>query len=300
MAMINQSSLSCGPGSTVFIKATGFDGKSPVAITVGNQIIAAVLGDPTLRSVTFFGEQVPNIENLPAISFVVPDGLMSGPATMTDGSLNSVALSLIVSSQYAQASDYIGEGADLDPISPVGSELDAILRRASGYVDAFIGGSVRLSNYVEQHRFKKSRRVYPFHSPISAVLSLSIVTSNTIRTVMNPSDVFVNAEGRYLEMLAYGFGNYALVGALETIGYAANVLELTLTAGYPIYAIPDPIRESTIMIASALIDQRRKRVIGLGGLAKLDKDSVESDGQPFAVPQDVKAMLRPYIVRSIR
>lgn len=300
MATINQSSLSCGPGSAVTIEADGFDGKSPIVITVGNQIVAAVLGAPTRQSVSFMGTQGANSTNLPAISFTVPDGLMSGPATMADGSSNVASFNLIVSSQYAQAADYIGEGADLDPISPTGAELDALLRRASGYVDAFIGGSVRLSNYVEQHRFKKSRRVYPFHSPISAVLSLSIVTSNTIRTVMNPGDVFVNAEGRYLEMLAYGFGNYALVGALETIGYAANVLELTLTAGYPVYAIPDPIRESTIMIASALIDQRRKRVIGLGGLAKLDKDSVESDGQPFSVPQDVKAILRPYIVRSIR
>ncbi len=300
MATIDQSSLVCGPGNIASVPCDGFDG-GPATISVSGQTVAAVLGQPTTGAMLLpatFGYSADGTTTV--FSFTVPDGLQSGVATVTDLSGNIATFGLAVASQYAQQSDYTGEGADLDPLFPTGPELDVILRRASAYVDSFIGGTVRQLTWLERHRFRKSRRIYPYHRPVVSIDSLTFVTSNTTRTVFAPSDLFIDPDLNYVEMLAYGFGNYALLGAFETVGYSANVLEVTLTAGYPAAQTPDAVREATVMIASSLIDVRRKRALGLGGMKQLDKDSLVSDGQPFAIPQDVKAMLRPFIVRSLR
>lgn len=121
-----------------------------------------------------------------------------------------------------------------------------------------------------------------------------------MRTTFNAADLYVDPDLNYVEMLAYGFGNYALLGAFETVGYSANVLEVTLTAGYAVRDLPNQLRQATVLIAASLADARPKRILGLAGLTQLEKDSLTNDGSGFTIPGDVKAMLRRFTAVTIR
>lgn len=295
MASISALTVSAAPGNTTTVASTGL-ASGPATVVVAGQLAAAVNGVSATASVAIPA----TISATGVVTFVAPDGIQSGAAIITDGGSATAAFALAAVSQYAFAADFVGVGSERDPLGFQPGEVDLILQRSSAIIDAFVGATLRQQRYFERHRFRKSRRFYPYHRPVRSVDSLAFVTSNTVRTTFNAADLYVDPDLDYVEMLAYGFGNYALLGAFETVGYSANVLEVTLTAGYAVRDLPNQLRQATVLIAASLADARPKRILGLAGLTQLEKDSLTNDGSGFTIPGDVKAMLRRFTAVTIR
>ena len=117
-------------------------------------------------------------------------------------------------------------------------------------------------------------------------------------TVFNEYDVYTNNDLGYIEILAYAVGNYALLGALQVIGYSANVFEMSYTSGYAMSNYPGPVMDATMMVANAMLEYRNAISLGLGGLKTLGKDLPVSQGQ-FSMPSDAKSLLSSYTTQMV-
>ncbi len=299
------------PGNTVTLLGSGLTAGAGASVVLGGQLVLSPTGaaptyDGTLTLAADFAGT--------SVAVTIPDGATTGTLTVTASDGSQATCTLRVESQYLQAPEYVGEGMDTSDLAT--GELDQILRDASAYVDAFIGGGdenvsgLRLIQSVEHHKFHPRRagppRFWPWRRPIVSLDSLVFITSQQIRTQFNvsqttASDVYLNPELNYIEMLAYAFGSYALLGAIETVGFSANVVEVGYTAGYAWANYPLPLRKATKMIATELLTYRQIQARGAGGLdlVRHGYQQYKVRKVPFAIPDPAKELLRPFVTRRL-
>jgi len=281
------SGLTAGPNASVVLKQQGS------VRAEWSQVPDPFWVDTVLAS-TFTGT---------AVSFTVPDGAVSGPLVITADDLSTVTLSLRVASQYILAADYLGEGTDTSDLAPAGQplytdggELDVVLRRASAYIDTWLGYAVRMQPRFETHAWRKSRRTYPFCFPVRSVDNFLVRISNFQQATISPNDIVINQDQRYIEILSYAVASYALLGAIQNLGLIANFVELNYTAGFSMLEMPPEIRQACAMIATELLIYRRLNRLGLAGLgsAKQGQQAFDRRSEPFQVPQPALELLRPF------
>ena len=172
-----------------------------------------------------------------------------------------------------------------------------------------MGHSLRQLQVLERHRWRAPRndappRIFPWRvrgrrCPILSIDQLVFVAAKDIVTTFNPYDIYTNTSLGYLEILAYAIGNYALLGALEVIGYSANVFELAYTSGYPMAQYPSAVMDATMIVASKMIEYRNAMALGLGGLKSLGKDLPVSQGSFIQMPGEAKVALGPYVAQMV-
>ncbi len=279
------------PGATVTIPGTGFG-------TSGTLRLLQQSADHSLTTVvaaTFTDT---------AVTFVVPDGAISGPLQITAQDASVATTALTVNSQYLFASQYIGEGTDITDFAA--GEMDAILRRASQYADSYLSQGTReamtfrLLQTVEKHRWRRSRRLYPWRCPVVSVDAFAYIATPAIQATFDPSVFVVQEDADYIEMVIWSVG-YSYIQALASQTLAdAGICKLTYTAGYAYVNYPQALREAVTMIATELIDQRRIHKMGLGALDRARQGYVQYDrrSDPFEIPQPAKQLLDS--LRSVR
>jgi hypothetical protein len=203
-------------------------------------------------------------------------------------------------SQYLQAVEFTGQGIPLDDLAP--GELDAVLQDASGYADVFMGGSRRRLQTVEMSRYHQvSRRIYPRHRPLLSIDAFQIVISNSQVGTINVQDIVLNADLGYAEILSYAVANYALLGEIQNLGYAANIAKLTYTHGWQYMQTPDALQAATKLIATELLTYRRIQAQGLGGFSsvKQGNQQFQRRSESFDIPAVAKELLLPFVQRRL-
>lgn len=299
------------PGNTVTLNGSGLVPGAGASVVLGGQLLLSSTG----AAPTYTGTLNLNATfATTSVSFPVRDGATNGPLTVTAADGTTATCELRVESQYVQSSEYIDEGIDTSDL--LSGELDQILREASGYIDAFIAQGdrdvrgLRLLQTVELHKFRPRRsgppRFWPYRRPIVSLDSCVFVTSQQIRTAFNTSqttssDVYLNADLGYVEMLAYAFGNYVLLGQIETIGFSANVVEIGYTAGYAWNNYPLALRKACKIVATELLTYRQIQARGAGGLdlVRHGYQQYKVRPVPFAIPQPARELLRPFVSRRM-
>jgi hypothetical protein len=303
----------CAPGNQVTLAGTDLSGVTEV--TLGGQLNIHDDGSPPTWDGTVV---IPAQSSSTSVTFTVPDNVRSGQISATAGDTSIATTQLRIVSQYVQASEYAGGTEGVDTSQLAAGVLDQVLRDASAWADTFtaIGTrddpGIRQLQTVELHKFRPkisgAPRIWPWRSlRLTSVDSLVFVTSNQLRTQFNvsqtsSSDVFFNNDLAYTEMLAYAFGNYVLLGAIETIGFSANVIELGYTSGYSYVNYPAAIRKATSIIATELLTYARIQAGGMGGFSSVKQGLTQKDrrDEAFAIPAPAKDLLRPYISRALR
>jgi hypothetical protein len=299
-ASLSVAVVNGAPGNVITIPGADLVPGDSATVSVANQ---GITDPPTLTSKSIVLPATFTTTNVTIGP--LPDGLMSGPLTITAADGTTATCALRARSQYAQASEYIGEGVPTNGLAT--GELDVILQRASGIVDKFMGESLRLLQVLEQPKYMPPRqemapRLYPWRTsgrdmPITSVDQLTFVSAKDLITQFNIDDLYINSDLNYVEVLAYAIGNYALLGELQTIGYSANVFHLTYTSGFGIADYPGAIVDATIIVASELIKKRNLAAMNLGGVKSFeDKGDFETQ---FVMPPHARMLLKPYIVRAI-
>ena len=298
-AALTAAVVDAAPGNVVTIKGSGLTGGSGASVVIANQGVLDPPGlspAPLTLATTFASDGN-------SVAITIPDGVMPGTVTVTAHDSTTATCALRIVSQYVQAAEYIGEGVDTSGLAP--GELDVILRRASSYADRFMGDSIRLLQVVEKHRYRARedvapviwpRRVRGRDVPVLSVDQLAFVSSNQVKSVFNTDDSYTINDNGSIEVLAYAIGDYALLGALERIGYSANVVEIAYTSGFPVALYPAEVRDATITIATEILSYRRIQADGLGGLSRVKKGQVQYDrrNEPFAIPTEARELLARY------
>lgn len=292
------------PGNTVQVPGAGLVPGGSASVTLSNQGVTAA---PDLVSQTITLPAVFNDSNVQIGP--LPDGITGGTLTVTAGDATVATCALRACSQYVQASEYAanGEGLDAYVASLAAGELDNVLRRASAMLDAYMTESVRYLQVLERHRYQARANGAPFvfpwrpsgrPLPIVSVDQLTFVSALDLVTVFNVTDIYVNQDLNYLEILAYAIGNYALLGQLQIIGYSANVLELTYTSGFTLGMYPSEIREATILTTTALLNRRMRNQTGMGAFGKFE-DKLVIDPAGIKIPSEAKVLIKPWVAWRI-
>lgn len=302
MATLNVTIVDGAPGNIITLPGSGLTPGGGANVKLDSQGVTAAPGltPQTITLPSVFASDGSNVQ------ITIPDGVMDGMLTITAGDASQTTCQLRACSQYVQASEYIGEGTNVTGLTASG-ELDAILRRASGMIDSYLGDTVRILQVLERPKYRAKRngppRIYPYRKrgrrcPIVSVDQLVFVSAKDLVTAFNINDLYVNDSLDYIEILAYAIGNYALLGELEVIGYSANVLELAYTAGYPMRSYPMPIRDATIRTATAFLNRRQRQSGGLGPYKNF-RQEVSVDQNALVIPTECKIELRPWVVSAL-
>lgn len=309
-AALTGSLVECAPGNVVTLQGSGLAGGTTVVL--GGQLVVHTDGTPPSYDGTV---TIDAFYTSTSVQFTLPDNVRSGTLTVRAGDSSPASIALRIVGQYVQASEFIGEGVPTQDLA-VG-ELDQILRDASAWADTWTGGGTRdipgfrLMQTVEQHKFHPKPNYPPRFWPwrpvhIASIDALVFLTSNVIRTNFNvsqtaSSDVFLNKDIGYSEVLAYAFGNYVLLGMIETIGFSANVVELSYTSGYSYVDYPAALRKATKILATELLTYRKIQAGGMGGFASVKHglQTYDRRSETFGIPDPAKDLLRPFISRRI-
>lgn len=252
----------------------------------------------------------PSVFASSSVKLTVPDGAVTGPLVITASDSSQVTVTMRVVSQYVQAYEYAGEGVDTSGLQAAsttapwyssGGELDIVLRKASAYIDTWLGQSMRYQPRFETHPWRKSRRVYPFYGPVVSIDNFLVRISNyQIATIANNEIVINNGQG-YIEILSYAVASYALLGAIQNLGLIANIIELSYSSGYSVQNLPQPIRQATMMVATELLNYRQLMAYGMGGLSSVKQGNQQFDrrSEAFQIPIPAQELLRPYVARRL-
>jgi hypothetical protein len=143
----------------------------------------------------------------------------------------------------------MGFGIDLDGVENF--ELASIMSRASAIVDgycavprlpkphSFLGGVITTDD-PEQHPWRLpendfdvgSRRVYPYHWPITNVEQFRVMVTNKQYVEIGPTELFINNRERYVEVISLAFTGVGLFGAIiPSIGLMRPVAEIAYSYG---------------------------------------------------------------------
>src|SRR5579862_2434976 len=118
---IAESLVECAPGNEVSLAGTDLTGTTHVVF--GNQLFVPT--DGTATSLTGLVTVAATASFATLVSFTVPDGVTSGPLTITAGDLSQTTVQMRVVSQYVQSAEYIAEGVDTSDLAA--GELDQVL-----------------------------------------------------------------------------------------------------------------------------------------------------------------------------
>ena len=309
-ASLTAALTECAPGNIVVLAGTGLAGGTAVSLS-GQLNIHDDGTAPTWDGVV----SIPATYASTSVTFVLPDNVRSGMLTVTAGDTTTATTMLRIVGQYVQASEYIDEGVDTTVLAT--GVLDQVLREATGWADSYCCSGTRddpgfrLLQVVENHKFHPRKsgppRFWPWRPVhIVSIDSLVFLTSNVIRTAFNvsqttSSDIFLNKDLAYAEMLAYAFGNYVLLGAIETIGFSANVVEIGYTSGYSYANYPIAIRKATMMIATEMLTYQKIQAGGLGGFSSVKHGQQQYDrrNETFSFPDPAKDLLAPFVSRRM-
>lgn len=297
---LNGAVIDCAPGNLVTIDGSGFgtdislgslslSGQSAPWLTLPTNLVPPIVIPPDDLAIT------PVSWTDTEITFVVPDGALSGTLTVTADDTTTATCVLRIVSQYVQASEFIGQGVDV--LSLQDGELDALLRDASAYADMYMGGEVRVKQRIERYPWRRSRRVYPRRFPVASVDKFLIQVSNRQFATIDPLTIVINADNRYIEVLSYAVASYSFAQAIMNLGLTANIVLLIYTAGFSVLDTPQNIRTAVKMIATELLTYRAIQAKGFGGLSKVQQgvEDYERRTESFAVPQPALELLRPYV-----
>jgi hypothetical protein len=293
-ASITVTNVVAAPGGTVTINGSGLTGGGSAGVQVP---IGAASTMTAVASPTFSGTSV---------SFTLPDGAVNGPLIITASDTSSATANLKVRSQYLFGDEYVGEGTDDDVAGMAAGELDRILMRASQYADSYISQgsrenmSFRLLQTIEKHQWRRSRRIYPWRSPIVSIDAFVYIASPSIQATFDPGTLVVSEDADYAEMVIWSVG-YSYIQALASQTMAdAGIVKVTYTAGYPYAKYPPALCEATTMIATELIVQRKINKAGMGALSRVRQGPAQYDrrDEPFEIPQPAKVLLDS--LRTIR
>jgi hypothetical protein len=298
--------IDISPGNLVTLAGVGLVGGSNASVTISNQ---GVTNPPNLVAQTITLPAAFASDGLSVFIGPIPDGVTNGTITVTSQDGTTAAVAAHAVSQYVQASQYIGEGVPTDSLAAMTaagvSELDVILRRASSIADRYMGGDgVRLLQILEQPKYRPplqemAPRLYLWRTrgrrvPIVSVDQLVFVSATNLLTTFKNTDIYINSNLNYIEVLAYAIGDFALLGDLETIGYSANVFNVTYTSGFGYADYPQAVIDATIVIATALLNRRLVNAMALGGMKKYE-DAAPAD---LVIPELARVLLRPYMTRA--
>lgn len=275
----------CGPGALVTISGSGFGTSGFLALPAQGGLKATALN---LTPASWSDAQ---------ITFVIPDGAITDTLAITAHDASTASVPLRIVSQYVTASEYRAAGEGVDVSGILDPELDAVLQRASSYTDAAVGYALRLLQQNEQHIWKgSSRRIFPYRWPIVSVDQFVVRVATQMTARFNVNDFVINNGQRYIETLEYAVANYVFMGAIQNLGLSANIVEVLYTAGYTSLAVPQGIRDATVMIATELLTYRRIQKEGFGGFSsvKQGNQQFQRRNEEFAVPQPALDLLKPY------
>jgi hypothetical protein len=298
-ASLSTSIVDAAPGNIVTLQGQGLVAGSGASVRLDSQGVTAA---PGLSPTTITLHATFNTTN---VQIVIPDGVMDGTLTVTAGDATAETCALRACSQYIQASEYIGEGEDVSKLAH--GELDIILRRASSDIDSMMGDGVRLLQKVENPRYRENKKgppvIRPYRCrgrrcPIQSVDQLTFISAKDLVTVFNVGDIYVNTSLDYSEVLAYAVGNFALLGELQTIGYSANVLQLAYTSGYTMAKYPSEIRSATIMMATTLLNKRRRQKMGMGPYSQF-MDKIKIDPVGVETRKEVRRLIAPWTISTL-
>jgi hypothetical protein len=297
----------------------GANQPSTIKAAVGAAIAIVLVGNvPSGATLSLAGQGTDGTDNtaIPAVftstscAFTMPDDCATGVLTITSGDTSTVALQLIVVSQYVTSAEYAAAGEGTDLTNFAAGELDNILRRASAYAEAYVGFELRLMpNVKEEHTWRSpsednarlNTRVYPVKFPIVSLDQFIVRISEQQYATFPSDDIVINSAQRYVEILSYAVASYTLLGAIQNLGLVANIVELYYTSGYPFANYPAGLKEAVTMIATELISYRGIQVKGFGGLSSVKEGQAvyQRRDEPFAMPAPAKELLRPFMFRRI-
>lgn len=304
-ASFNFPVIDGSPGNILRVYGKDLVGGGSAQVTLSNQGVSSIPG-LTPQTITLVSKFDPNGNY---VDVTIPDGANDGVLAVESEDTTTASTNLRVQSQYIQSYEYVGEGENIASLTPplAPGELDAIIRRASAMCDAFMNGGIRYLQVKENPRYKARPNgaplLFPFRTrgrrvPIVSVDQLTFISAESLVTVFNTSDMYINSDLNYIEVLAYAVGNYALVGQLQIIGYSANVFELSYTSGYKCAQYPNQIREATILTTTMLLNRRRRQAMGLGPFASFE-DKLKIDKDAVRLPKDAMGLLVPYVANTV-
>jgi hypothetical protein len=288
MASLSVPNLTPGPATAAFA------GQIPIGQTpTSADVPVALAGDVTID------EDTGDLN----FAFLVPDGSANGNVTVTDQDGNISSQYVRVVTRYITPDEYTAEG-QVDTIALLlPGELDSIIRKASALIDGYLGRTLRLQSYLERHQYESGRRkIWPHHLPINSVASIAFVTAPSMRTNFNVStDIYLDPDSRYIDILAFSIGNYELLGMLEHIGFSANIIEIVINAGYDYRSYPPQIRAACALITTKYLNEYRTNKFGLGGLVETQTGFAKRDIKgAYVLPPEVTTLLNKFFPRSFR
>lgn len=291
-ALISVNITDGAPGATVTIPGAGLTGGAGAKVELLQQGADGSL-TTEIAAPTFASDGT-------SVAFAVPDGALSGPVRVTASDASTAQTALAVNSQYLFASQYVGEGTEDEVAGMPAGTLDRILQRASQYADSYLSQGTREAmtlRYLqtsEKHRWRRTRRIYPWRTPIASIDAFVYIASPAVQATFDPaSTLVINEDADYVEMVVWSVG-YSYIQALASQTMAdAGIVKITYTAGYPYAKYPQTLREAVTMIATELINQRKINKSGLGALDSVRQGYVQYNrrSDPFEVPAPAKVLL---------
>jgi hypothetical protein len=290
--------LTVAPGNTVTLDGTGLSGGAGAKVELLGQGFDGSLTTLVVGPV-FAGDGS-------SVVFQIPDGALTGSIRVTASDASTAAIPMRVVSQYVQAREFIGQGVPTNTLAP--GDLDVILQDASLYADTWTGqkNGLRLMQTFETHPWRNSplnnsRRLWPFRRPIISVDQFIVIISNMQQATFQPTDIIINADMNYIELLSYAVAAYLELGVISNVGVVANIVKLVITAGYPSLNYPPALGAAVKMIATELLIRRNIGAGGYAGVSQVKKgnQALGFVGEAFAIPLPAKEMLRPFMFRRL-
>jgi hypothetical protein len=287
---ITDAIVSASIGATATVNGSGLGGATSVSIVNPCPDSTGAAQGPIAVDVASAADT--------AVTFVIPEYCPSGQVvTVLAGTTSLGTFGLRVVSQYVTSAEFGAAGFGSDVSGLAAGELDNVLIRASSMVDRFVGGTLRSQTVFEVADWRgASRRVYPKYQPFATLRAMLVRISTTQTAQFTTQDVVANLQGGYFEILSYAVASYALFGALQNLGFVANIVEFWYDHGFTQLAMPQDVKDACGMIASVLLTERSIEVGGFSGYEQIKQgqQSFTFRGETYEIPLKAAQLLSQY------
>lgn len=162
-----------------------------------------------------------------------------------------------ISSGYLLADEY-REKTSLDVSSKSNSQLDNYIERATYLIEAYVGGSIRMTTYEEKQNCvidynNQGVHIQMNHAPIDSVTSLVLMFNPTYEATLVVSNVRINQVAGFLEYFGLNLTS-ALIAGVQDVSTTTikPVATVVYSAGY--VEIPKRVELATIRLVDQLIN----------------------------------------------